>query len=248
MGCPEGAVLDLGIGGVVLDRPGVAAGGEEVADGGCLRRLLVRPHARGLVDRRRDGLGETGDQQPSAEQGTERDRGAGGGMACANDHEHERDHGEQQCQNLQETEHRLDHRALGGIEPDVVPALGVGAGREMVDPEVSPERGQHEHGGEPDPPGDHGRAERVLRGAPRWRLQRQRQFLGRVHHGDRHDRHGDCREHPEDHRPPEQAHEVVHCRQGEHEERVVLVKDRVGGPERHRVHPDEDVLPLTGEC
>ena len=58
---------------------------------GGLRRLLVRPDARALVDRRRDALGETGDEQPSAEQGRERDRGAGGGMrAPANDHEHQR--------------------------------------------------------------------------------------------------------------------------------------------------------------
>ena len=124
MGRAEGPALHLRIRSGALDRPRVAARRQVVGDGRRLRRLLVRPDAGRLVDGGGHALNQPGNEEPAAEHRGRRDRRSRLTPGASADH---KDHGrdrQDECEDLQEPEHRLDHRALRRVQADVRRAVG----------------------------------------------------------------------------------------------------------------------------
>ena len=162
-------------------------------------------------------------------------------------HQHQRrgEHGQRQRHPLQRAEHRAGDVALGGVEADEVVVL---RGGEVVHAEVRAERGEHEDAGQADAGVRDGGAEPVLEAPPLGRLDGQG-HLGRARWpGRRRTRPGRRRRAgPTSADRPEQRLDGVEDGQGEDEEGVVLVEDRVGGAERLAVEPEQHVLPVPGE-
>ncbi len=78
-------------------------------------------------------------------------------------------------------------------------------------------------------------------------LHRERHLGGCVGERERERGDADGADQADEHHAPQERLDGIEHGEGEHEERVVLVEDRVGGPERLPMQPQEDVLPVTGE-
>ena len=92
-----------------------------------------------------------------------------------------------------------------------------------------------------------GDVERVARGLPRRRAQRDRHLVRSVLDDERDEPHRQRTQQSEDHAGPHQRDKCVDHRQREDEERVIGVEHRIGRAERRCVEPDEHLLPRSGE-
>ena len=119
MRSPEGTVLHVSVRSRALDVPRVPARAQVGGDRRGLRGLFVGADAGRLVHGRRYALGEPGDEEPATEHRREGDRRAGGHPPPADNQDDHRGDRKHDRQHLQESEDRLDDRALRGVEADV---------------------------------------------------------------------------------------------------------------------------------
>ena len=243
----EGLVDDGRLTAGGLQAPGVAARGQVVVDRLGLSLLGVGVDGGGRVDRLGNDGERSGHDQPAPEQPAHPgDRPPGGPPPAPPNQDGADRHREDQRDPLEGTEHRNEHVQVGGIGTDER-VLGVLLGGQVVDAEVRPQPGHDEDADQRHPRVPCADPERVVGAHPLGRVELDVQLVGGVDHHQGDADHRDRAEEADDRAPPQQRREGVDHREGEDEEAVVHVEDRVGGAEGVAVDEEEDVLPRAGE-